>query len=345
MSRKPSHIGTLKMVIAESIPSERKLTLHNYDIEYLEISDKRFRDVALEMGYVFQSELGATACISVPRDIVTLESDEAVTKPPPSKEGFTELMAVVKTYDDLTADRDLRVHDGRDQRYRQIYPPEWKTSYLHYEFYQASDRIGAELHPHSPKVASIAAFLRQFHGRAVANGEGKLIWHQERQGGRGCLAAFFPLNSSPGTVAAAMRDLIVMTRSGVSEYLKTHAPAALSAHSTKGVANTGRTPTQRMADSLNRDEPVQVCVAALDCLAETSSWTNMDTLTELMRHRRSARDKLFVGKTYYEAWGALADVGMTERRSDGGRDEERITEKGKTYLERYRKLLDKGAPT
>jgi hypothetical protein len=100
-----------------------------------------------------------------------------------------------------------------------------------------------------------------------------------------------------------------------------------------------------MADSLNRDEPVQVCVAALDCLAETSSWTNMDTLTELMRHRRSARDKLFVGKTYYEAWGALADVGMTERRSDGGRDEERITEKGKTYLERYRKLLDKGAPT
>ena len=337
------------MVIAESIPSERKLTLHNYDIEYLEISDKRFRDVALEMGYVFQSEHGSTPCISGPTDIVTLESDKPVTTPPPSKGPRAELMAVVNAYD-LTVEPDLRVRDGSAQHYRQIYPPEWKTSHLHYEFYQACDRIGAELHlakELAPReVDSIAKFLRErFDGKPVANGEGKVTWHQERNGGRGCLAAVFPLKSSPGTVAAAMRDLIDMTRPGVSEYLKTHVPAALRAQFTKGGARAPESPRQQMAGSLGRGEPVKVCAAVLDCLAVTSSWTNMETLKVLMRDRRKALGEPYAGKSYYDGWGALADVGMTERRSDEGPHEQRITEKGKAYLEQHRWLLDKGPST
>jgi hypothetical protein len=52
------------MVVAQSIPQERKLTLDQYNIEFREISEKRFRDVALEIGYVFQSERGTASLTS-----------------------------------------------------------------------------------------------------------------------------------------------------------------------------------------------------------------------------------------------------------------------------------------
>ncbi len=106
---------------------------------------------------------------------------------------------------------------------RQIYPPEWQTSYLHYEFYQTRHLIGAELHLTQKlapaKVVSISEFLWRFVAEPFANGEGKWEWRLDRHKGQGCLAARFPLNTSPQTVAAAMRDLILMTRSGVSERL------------------------------------------------------------------------------------------------------------------------------
>jgi hypothetical protein len=43
-------------IIANSIPSERRLTCESRDIECREISEKRFRDVATEVGYKFGSE-------------------------------------------------------------------------------------------------------------------------------------------------------------------------------------------------------------------------------------------------------------------------------------------------
>src|SRR6266705_2489785 len=45
------------MVVANSIPSERRLTCESRDIECREISEKIFRDVATELGYTFASEL------------------------------------------------------------------------------------------------------------------------------------------------------------------------------------------------------------------------------------------------------------------------------------------------
>jgi hypothetical protein len=45
------------MVVANSIPSERRLTCESRDIECREISDKRFREVAAEYDYKFDSEL------------------------------------------------------------------------------------------------------------------------------------------------------------------------------------------------------------------------------------------------------------------------------------------------
>jgi hypothetical protein len=136
--------------------------------------------------------------------------------PEPSEEPLAELIAVVNAYN-LTAESDMRVGNLKARNYRQIVPPGWMTSYLHYEFYQSRSRIGAELHLHSDKVLSIGEFLKTFAGRAVANGEGTLEWDQEWSSGRGRLAAFFPLESSSGRVAAGMRDLISMTSSGVSE--------------------------------------------------------------------------------------------------------------------------------
>jgi hypothetical protein len=44
------------MVVANTIPSERRLTCESRDIECREISERRFRDVAVEVSYVFASE-------------------------------------------------------------------------------------------------------------------------------------------------------------------------------------------------------------------------------------------------------------------------------------------------
>lgn len=49
------------MVVANIIPVERRLACEQYNIECREISEKRFRDVADEMGYVIQSEANAPA--------------------------------------------------------------------------------------------------------------------------------------------------------------------------------------------------------------------------------------------------------------------------------------------
>jgi cytochrome c1 len=44
------------MVVANRIPQERKATLDNYQIEWREIPEQRFREVAAEKGYVFETE-------------------------------------------------------------------------------------------------------------------------------------------------------------------------------------------------------------------------------------------------------------------------------------------------
>jgi hypothetical protein len=44
------------MVVANEIPRERRLACERHNIEWREISEKKFRDVASEVGYVIQSE-------------------------------------------------------------------------------------------------------------------------------------------------------------------------------------------------------------------------------------------------------------------------------------------------
>jgi RecB family endonuclease NucS len=45
------------MVVANTIPEERRLACEHLNIEPREISEKRFRDVAAEVGYTFRSEI------------------------------------------------------------------------------------------------------------------------------------------------------------------------------------------------------------------------------------------------------------------------------------------------
>ncbi len=44
-------------VVANSIPEERRLACEQYNVGWYEISEKRFRDVANEVGYEFESEM------------------------------------------------------------------------------------------------------------------------------------------------------------------------------------------------------------------------------------------------------------------------------------------------
>jgi hypothetical protein len=44
------------MVVAQTIPEERRIALTRYDIDFREVSEKQFRDLAKEVGYEFASE-------------------------------------------------------------------------------------------------------------------------------------------------------------------------------------------------------------------------------------------------------------------------------------------------
>jgi hypothetical protein len=55
------------MIVANRIPQERRLACAQFDIDAVEIPQKKFRDVAEEVGYIFKSEAGdASAPVSVP---------------------------------------------------------------------------------------------------------------------------------------------------------------------------------------------------------------------------------------------------------------------------------------
>ena len=132
-------------------------------------------------------------------------------------EQLAELKAALGAYREM-AEPDMQFRDHRTKHYCQIFPLGWPSTYLHYEFYQDRKRIGAELHLQRDEVVSIGEFLKPLAGRPVADGKGTLEWDPDWYSGRGRLAAFFPLDTSAGTVAAGMRDLISITREGVSKY-------------------------------------------------------------------------------------------------------------------------------
>ena len=56
------------MVVANVIPEERRLACEQYNIDCREISAKRFRDIASEVGYEFESEKNLIEAVSAPSE-------------------------------------------------------------------------------------------------------------------------------------------------------------------------------------------------------------------------------------------------------------------------------------
>jgi len=69
------------MVVANQIPDERRLACEKLNIEVREISEKKFRDVADEVNYIFESEASKPE-----RPTETTRGDETVSKRGPHKQ-------------------------------------------------------------------------------------------------------------------------------------------------------------------------------------------------------------------------------------------------------------------
>jgi len=67
------------MVIANRIPPERKLACEHHNIDAVEIPQKKFRDIAEEVGYVFKSEI-ATAPQALSAHLPTVDSSKSTSR-------------------------------------------------------------------------------------------------------------------------------------------------------------------------------------------------------------------------------------------------------------------------
>lgn len=72
------------MVVANSIPPERRLACDQYDIDWRELSEKKFRKVAEEFGYTFKSEKSEPSTESTGRVPDRLNAQNS----PPSRKRF-----------------------------------------------------------------------------------------------------------------------------------------------------------------------------------------------------------------------------------------------------------------
>lgn len=75
------------MIIANSIPPERRVSCEQFHIEAVEIPQKKFRDVAEEIGYVFRSET-ASGTPSSTVDRLSIGSEVPAAKAPANRDDF-----------------------------------------------------------------------------------------------------------------------------------------------------------------------------------------------------------------------------------------------------------------
>ena len=144
----------------------------------------------------------------MPRTIVnpTTERDGSPSPPSPPDPRF---LAVINAYDS-DAPAELRTTGtARDARY--VRPSGWPAG-IGYNFWRKNQNTTVVQLEFSEKWREcLADCLASFDGREVADRKGKLSWDPTH----GKLNAEFPIEQS-GTIAQAMRDLILMTKDVVS---------------------------------------------------------------------------------------------------------------------------------
>lgn len=168
------------------------------------------------------SEIGE---VVVPSFVVGVESPERQRPPNSEKEPRAELLRTVEAYNSR-APADLQAV-GVATYYRQIRPSDWPSSLrTHYEFYQTSSYIAAELHIESNRAQPLAATLLELEGRQLLGGSTTLQWDPNWSSKRGKLTVRFPLPTDSITVAQSMQELISMTREQVGAQLRELAKVA-----------------------------------------------------------------------------------------------------------------------
>jgi hypothetical protein len=181
------------------------------------LTDASSLDVQLFTVQQYPSEAGRIFVSRTRVDSASAQGSRGSERPDP----FPELVAVFNAYNE-EAPNDVRAV-GTAHDYRMIPVDGWHD--LHYQFTQKSKMMIFELLVRRkapptilPKVHKV---LSDFDGKTLANGHVVLVWEPDfRDTGR--LAAKFPLETPPETVAAAMRELIFLTRAAVDKALIHH---------------------------------------------------------------------------------------------------------------------------
>jgi hypothetical protein len=159
--------------------------------------------------------------VFVPQILVSPESSDRPLGRVATKEPHSELIAVVEAYN-ASAPQDIRAW-GAASEYRRIRPADWPKNVM-YMFRWAPGRIFVQLstsHRAGPAPAlALAEILLPLGGKPLVNGGASLSWDQDYHAGKGRLFAEFQSATPPETVAQAMRDLISMTSTAVTQKLK-----------------------------------------------------------------------------------------------------------------------------
>lgn len=91
-------------------------------------------------------------------------------------------------------------------------------------------------------------------------------------------------------------------------------------------------PTRRkMAALLRESHPVPICIAVLDALVQTDSWTDMRALRGLMSLRSNTQGRPWSHKSYSDPANALEDNRFLESRREGRSVLRRVTAAGRAF--------------
>lgn len=91
-------------------------------------------------------------------------------------------------------------------------------------------------------------------------------------------------------------------------------------------------PTRRkMAALLRENHPVPICIAVLDSLVQTDSWTDMRALKGLMSLRSNTQGRPWSHKSYSDPANALEDNRFLESRREGRSVLRRVTAEGRSF--------------